>query len=136
MLWLVRWADDDLASHTTIQVQHEVFLKAVERFGAALTAVPHGRILKGDAPIWGYLLLDARAPRATVRGWFGVLRDNLGDRVHDVLQGRSLLHQALVLLQPRFPALDLVQYQAQRLLSGFRLPPVEVQCGLEAAMSH
>src|SRR6516225_7853059 len=41
MLGLIRWADDDLARDVTIQVQHEVFLKAVERFGAALTPVPH-----------------------------------------------------------------------------------------------
>ena len=88
MLWLVGWADHDLARDMTIQVQHEVFLKAVERFGAALTTVPHVRILNGDAPIRGHMLLDALAPRATVRVWFGVLRDNLGDRVHDVLQGR------------------------------------------------
>src|SRR5215467_4340053 len=83
MLWLVRWADHDLARDMTIQVQHEVFLKAVERFGAALTTVPHVRILNGDAPIRGHLLLDARAPRPTIRVWFGVLRDNLGNRVHD-----------------------------------------------------
>src|SRR5262247_3130706 len=98
MLWLVRWADHDLVSDMTIQVQHEVFLKAVERFGAALTAVPHVRILNRDAPIRGHLLLDALAPRATVRVWFGVLRDNLSDRVHDVLQGRHILHKALMLL--------------------------------------
>src|SRR5215510_11114953 len=135
MLWLVRWADHDLVSDMTIQVQHEVFLKAVERFGAALTAVPHVRILNRDAPIRGHLLLDALAPRATVRVWFGVLRDNLSDRVHDVLQGRHILHKALMLLQPRVPALDLCQHQAQRLLSGLRLPPVEVQRGFEAAVS-
>src|SRR5215831_4380374 len=97
MLWLVGWADHDLACDMTIQVQHEVFLKAVERFGAALTAVPHVRILNGDAPIRGHLLLDALAPRTTVRVWFDVLRDHLGDRVHDVLQGRHILHQPLVL---------------------------------------
>src|SRR5215475_8983038 len=136
MLWLVRWADDDLASHMTIQVQHEVFLKTIECFGAALTAVPHVRILKGDAPIRGHLLLDALAPRATLRVWFGVLHDNLGNRVHDVLQGRHILHKALVLLQPLFPASYLCQHQAQSLLSGLRLPPVEVQRGLEAAVSH
>src|SRR5215510_2087199 len=50
MLWLVRWADHNLTGHMTIQVQHEVFLKAIERFGAALTAVPHVRVLNGDAP--------------------------------------------------------------------------------------
>ena len=66
----------------------------------------------------------------------GVLRDNLGERVHDVLQGIFLLHKALVLLQPRCPAIDLSQHQAQRLLSGLRLPPVQVQRGLEAAVSH
>src|SRR5215510_14225872 len=136
VLWLVRWADHDLARDMTIQVQHEVFLKAVERFGAAFTTVSHVRLLNGNAPIWGHLLLDALAPRATVRVWFGVLRANLGDRVHDVLQGRHLLHKALVLLQPLFPALDLFQHQAQRLRSGLRLPPVEVQRGLEAAVSH
>src|SRR4029450_1299791 len=136
MLWLVRWSAYDLVSDMTIQVQHEVFLKAVERFGAALTAVPHVRILNGDAPSRGYLLLDALAPRATVRVWFGVLRDNLSDRVHDVLQGRHILHKALMLLQPLGPALDLCQHQAQRLLSGLRLPPVEVQRGLEAAVAH
>src|SRR5215467_3025851 len=126
MLGLVRWAHHDLACDLTIQVQHEVFLQAVERFGAALTTVPHVRILKGDAPIRGHLLLDARTPRSTVRLWFDVLRDHLGDRVHDILQGRPILHKARMLLQPLFPALDLVQYQAQRLLSGLRLPPVEV----------
>ena len=120
MLGLVGWADHNLARDMTIQVQHEVFLKAVERFGTALTTVPHVRILNGNAPIRGHLLLDARAPRATVRVWFGVLRDNLGDRVHAVLQGRHSLHQTLVLLQPIFPALDFGQYHAQRLLSGLR----------------
>src|SRR4029453_6300637 len=84
---LVRWADHDLVSDMTIQVQHEVFLKAVERFGAALTAVPHVRILNRDAPIRGHMLLDALAPRATVRVWFGVLRANLGERVNDGLKG-------------------------------------------------
>src|SRR5262249_29742833 len=64
VLWLVCWADHDLPRDMTIQVQHKVFLKAVERFGAALPTVPHVRILKGDAPIRGYLLLEARAPRA------------------------------------------------------------------------
>ena len=39
------------------------------------------------------MLLDALAPRATVRVGLGVLHDNLGDRVHDVLQGPSLLHK-------------------------------------------
>src|SRR5499433_1020925 len=136
MLWLVRWADHDLVSYMTIQVQHEVLLKTVERFGAALPAVPHVRILNGDAPIRGHLRLAARAPRAIVWVWFAISRDNLGDRVHDVLQRHSLLHKALVLLQPRFPALGLFQHQAQRLLSGLRLPPVEVQRGLEAAVSH
>src|SRR5262245_19506152 len=106
LLWLIGWADHDLARDMTIQVQHEVFLKAVERFGTALTTVPHVRILNGDTPIRGHMLLEALAPRATVRVWFGVLRDNLGDRVHDVLQRRPILHQALVLLQPLFPALD------------------------------
>src|SRR5262249_59714668 len=76
MLGLVRWADHDLARDMTIQVQYEVFLKAIERFGAALTTVPHVCILKGDAPIRGHMLLDALAPRGTVRVWFGVLRDN------------------------------------------------------------
>src|SRR5262245_11411006 len=136
MLRLVRWADHDLARDMTIQVQHEVLLKTVERFGAALPAVPHVRILNGDAPIRGHLRLDARAPRAIVWVWFGILRDNLGDRVHDVLQRHSLLHKALVLLQPLFPASYLCQHQAQSLLSGLRLPPVEVQRGLEAAVSH
>src|SRR5215831_18733920 len=136
MLWLVRGADHNLTGHMTIQVQHEVFLKAIERFGAALTAVPHVHILNRDAPIRGHLLLDARAPRATVWVWFGVLRDNLGDRVHDVLQGRSLLHKALVLLQPRVPAIDLFQHHAQRLRSSLWLPPVEVQRSLEAAVAH
>ena len=40
MLWLVRWADHDLARDRTIPVQPAVFLKAVERFGAALTDLP------------------------------------------------------------------------------------------------
>src|SRR5262245_34155654 len=107
MLGLVCGADDDLASHMTIQVQDKVFLKTIEGFGAAFTAVPHVRILKGDTPIRGYMRLDALAPRATLRVWFGVLHDNLGHRVHDVLQGRHILHKALVLLQPLFPASDL-----------------------------
>jgi hypothetical protein len=38
------------------------------------------------------MLFEARAPRATVWGWCGVLRGHLGDRVHDVLQGRPILH--------------------------------------------
>ena len=76
------------------------------------------------------------SPRATLRIWFGVLRDNLGDRVHDVLQGRRILHKALVLLQPFFPAIHLFQHQAQCLLAGLRLPPVEVQRSLEAAVAH
>src|SRR5215475_4964594 len=135
MLWLVRRADDDLASHMTIQVQHEVFLKTIERFGAALTAVPHVRVLNGDAPPRGHMLLDTLALRATVRVWFGVLRDNLGDRVHDILQGRGSRGQVLVLRQPCFPAIDLFQNQAQRLLSSLRLSPVEVQRSLEAAVA-
>src|SRR5262249_26147773 len=136
MLWLVRWADHNLTGHMTIQVQHEVFLKAIERFGAALTAVPHVRVLNGDAPPRGHMLLDTLAPRATVRVWFGVLRDNLGDRVHDILQGRGSRGQVLVLRQPCFPAIDLFQNQAQRLLSSLRLSPVEVQRSLEAAVAH
>src|SRR5215467_11146284 len=68
MLWLVRWADHDLACDMTIQVQHEVFLKTVARFGAALTAVPHVRILNGDASIRGHMLLDDRAPMTSFRG--------------------------------------------------------------------
>src|SRR5512133_2238954 len=127
LLWLVCWPAHDLARDMPIQGQHEVFLKAVARFGTALMTVPHGRILNGDAPTRGHLLLDTLAPRATVRLWCGVLRDNLGDRVHDVLQGRHILPKALVLLQPLFPALHLGPDQAQRLLSGLRLPPVEVQ---------
>ena len=41
-----------------------------------------------------------------------------------------------MLLQPFFPAINLFQHQAQRLRSGFRLPPVEVQRSLEAAVAH
>jgi amino acid adenylation domain-containing protein len=96
----------------------------------------HVRIRNGDAPIRGHMLLDALAPRATVWGWFGVLRDTLGDRGHAVPQGRAVLPQALGLRQPRLPALDLSQDQAQRLRSGLWLPPVEVQRGLEAAVAH
>src|SRR6266851_10416177 len=83
-----------------------------------------------------HVLLDALSPRATLRVWFGVLRGNLGDGVHDNLQGGHSRREALVLLQPSFPAVYLVQHQAQGLLSGLRLPPVEVQRGLEAAVSH
>src|SRR4030095_12136062 len=83
MLWLVCWAAHALACHPTLQVQHEAFFKPLERFGPSLGAVPHARVLTGDAPIRGHMLLDALASRATHRVWFGVLRDNLGETVYD-----------------------------------------------------
>src|SRR4030095_3455552 len=63
VLWLVGRAHHDLAGHMTIQVQDEVFLKAIERFGATLTTVPHIRVLNGDAPVRDHVLLDTLAPR-------------------------------------------------------------------------
>src|ERR671925_524169 len=68
--------------------------------------------------------------------WLRVLRRNLGDGIHDRLQGWGIRREALMLLQPSFPAVYLLQHQAQCLLPSLWLPPVKVQCRFEAALSH
>src|SRR5437867_1397776 len=40
MLWLVRWADHNLARDMTIQPRHEVSPKSLARLGSACTTVP------------------------------------------------------------------------------------------------
>src|SRR5215475_4858176 len=104
----------------------------MERLGTALATVAHSGVLKRDTPVRGHVLLDALAPWPPLRVWFGVLRDNLGDGVHDRLQRRRLRREARMLLQPVFPSLHLLQHQMQRLLPSLWLPPVEIQRRLEA----
>src|SRR5919109_3151325 len=136
MLWLVGRAHHHLAGHFAIKVQHKVFLEPVEWFGAALATVAHIRVLNGDTPIRGHVLLDTLSTRSTLRVWFRVLCRNLGDGIHDRLQGWGIRREALMLLQPSFPAVYLLQHQAQCLLPSLWLPPVKVQCRFEAALSH
>src|SRR6516165_12042665 len=69
---LVGWADHHRARHFAVPIQDKVLLEPVERFGAALTAMPHGRVFKGDAAVRGHILLDTLAPRPSLRVWFGI----------------------------------------------------------------
>src|SRR5207245_11630352 len=99
MLWLVRRTDHHLSGDYAIQIHGKVLLEAVEGFGAALAAVAHVLILDGDAPVRRDVLRDAPPPRPSLRIWFSILRDTLGDGLHPLLDLRFLDCQGAMLLQ-------------------------------------
>src|SRR5712691_7472683 len=136
MLRLIRRADHHLPGDFAIQIHGKVFLEAVEGFGAAFAAVAHVFILDRDAPVRRDVLLDTSPARSTLRVWLGVLRDNLCEGIHDLLQRRCLGRQGLLLRQPALPLFHLLQDQAQRALPRAGLPPIQVQCGFETAVSY
>ena len=82
------------------------------------------------------MLLDTPHPRLPVRIGFRILRDNLGDGLHDLLYRRGLGRQGVLLFQPVLPPCHLLQDQAQRLGARPRLPLIQVQSGFETAVSH
>src|SRR5256712_1823598 len=100
MLWLVRRTDHHLSGDYAIQIHGKVLLEAVEGFGAALAAVAHVFILDGDAPVRRDVLRDAPPSRPSLRIWFRILRDNLGDGLHHLLDRRFLDRQGVLLLRP------------------------------------
>src|SRR4029453_2231330 len=126
MLWLIRRADYHLPRVLVMHIHGKVLLKAVEGFGTAFATVAHVLILDRDAPIRHNVLLKTAPARSTLRGWLGVLRDNLRDGLHDLLQRKCLGHQGLLLLQPALPPSHLLQDQAQRTGARAGLPPIQV----------
>src|SRR5262249_40801911 len=60
----------------------------------------------------------------------GILLDNLDECLHHLPQGSLRFRKTLGLCQPACPPVHLLQHQAQRLLLGSRLAPVEVQAAL------
>src|SRR6516164_460614 len=135
MLWLIGRADHHFPRDFAIQIHRKVLLEAIEGFRAALAAVAHVLILDRDAAIRRNMLLDASGPRPSRRIWFRVLGHNLGNGVHHLLQGRFMHREGLLLRQPAVPSFHLGQHQAQGMLSGGGLSPVEIQRGLEAALA-
>ena len=71
-----------------------------------------GGVLQGDPSVRGHVRLDAPRARASRRVWLGILRDHLRDRLQRVLDGRLLRRKALLLREPIFPPLHLLQDQA------------------------
>src|SRR5256885_11513753 len=114
MLGLVRRADHHLPRDFAIQIHRKVLLEAIEGFGAAFTTVAHVFILERDASVRCDMLLDTPPSRPSLRVWFSILRDNLGDGLHDLLYRRFLGRQGVLLLQPVLPPCHLLQDQAQR----------------------
>src|SRR6476620_5599580 len=116
MLRLMRRADDHLPGDCALHIDSKVLLEAGTGCGAAFAAVAHVFLLDRDAPGRRDVLLDPSPAWATLRVWLGVLRDNLRDGLHDLLQRQFLRRQGLLLLQPTLPPCHLLQDQAQRAL--------------------
>ncbi len=112
MFRLVGRTDHHLTRDFAVQVQGHVLFEAVERLGAAFATVTHVGVLNGDPSVRGHVLLDAPRARASLRVWLGILRDNLLDSLQRVLDGRLLRRKALLLREPIFPPLHLLQDQA------------------------
>jgi hypothetical protein len=136
MLGLVRRADHSLPDDFALQIHRKVLLEAIESFGAAFAAVTHVLILEREASVRRDVLLEAPPARPALRVWCGILRDNLGDGLYDLLERRCLRRQGVLLLQPVLPPCHLLQDQAQRVGTRMGLPPIQVQCGFETALSH
>src|SRR5262249_2464516 len=77
-----------LTRYEFIQSYRQVLLEAVAGFRAACAAVASVLILARAAPVRGDVLLEAPPPRLPVRGGCRILRDNLGDGLHDLLERR------------------------------------------------
>src|SRR2546423_15037304 len=101
MLGLVRRADHHLPRDFAIQIHRKVLLEAIEGFGAAFTTGAHVFILARDASDRRDMLLDTPPSRPSLRVWFSILRDNLGDALHDLLYRRFLGRQGASPLSPR-----------------------------------
>src|SRR5215813_7856425 len=136
MLWLLRRADYHLPRDFAIQIHGKVLLKAVEGLGAALAAVAHDFILDRDAPVRRDVLLETSPARSTLGVWFGVLRHQVGNRLHHLLHRRLLRRELGLLLQPALPSFSLLQDQPQGFLPRGGRPPIEIQRRFETAVPH
>ena len=129
MLWLVGRTHHALTGDMTIQVRRKGLLKPLNVLALLLRpwrmSASSMEMRRSGATCFLMRLLPGPPS-----GGFGVLRGHLGDGGHDGLQGGPRRQEMLVLLQAAFPAVHFFQHQAQRLLSGLRLSPVEGQAAL------
>src|SRR5688572_5175851 len=133
MLRLIGRTDHHLPDDLAIQIYGKVLLETVEGFGTAFAAVPHILILDRDTSVRRNVRLETSPARSTPWVWLGVLRDNLRDGLHDLLQRRLLGGQGLLLLQPALPSFHFLQDQPQGVFPRAGLSPIQIQCRFETA---